>query len=226
MGLQRIFMISKLFKKPTIVDLLKELKSANFREKKVNSILQDIDINHTDQNFQNFLHLIISENKIESVKYLLRNNINFNAQDSKGSTPLMLACKYGYADAVEELLKINADVNIEDYSGYTAIEYAISSLNFHIYRRIKTFISDINRKNRKNYTYLHVAIKSQSLDIVEDLLSDRNFEIPEDILFFKYSFKNQTILNAILSKFDNFDKKDEMNRNILFYIVESGIENK
>ncbi len=219
-------MIGKIFKKPTSEELLSELKSINFKESKVDSMLQYVNINHTNQNIQNFLHVIIAENKIESVKWLLKNKINFNAQDSKGMTALMLASKHGYLDAVEELLKVNADVNTESYNGYTAIEFAIVNHHFPIYKKLKPLIKDINRKNKKGKTLLQVAVKAQSFNVLEELFCDEKFEVNEDILFDKHIFTNKTILNTVLDKFDDLNKKDTANRNLLFYLVENGVESE
>lgn len=217
-------MIGKLFKKPTSTDLLEELKKSTLKEDKVNQLLENLDINHLNQNRQNFLHLMINENKIESIKWLLKNNIDINSIDSKGETPLMLACKNGFFGAVDELIKKNADINLESYSGYTAIEFAIYNNHTYSYKVLKNLISNINRKNRKDETLLHLAIKAKNLDIINDLFEDEKFNVEENILFYKESFKDENILKLILKKVGDFHKKDYNNRNILFYVVENGIK--
>ena len=219
-------MIGKLFKKPTSSDLLEELKKSVLKEDRVNQLLESLDINHLDQNRQNFLHLMINEHKIESAKWLLKNKININEIDSKGETPLMLACKNGFFAVVDELIKKDADINIENYSGYTAIEFAIYNNHTYAYKRLKNLVSDINRKNRKNETLLHIAIKAKNIDIMNDLFEDENFKVDEDILFYKESFKDENVLKLILKNINNFHKKDHNNRNILFYVVENGFKSK
>lgn len=217
-------MIGKLFKKPTSTDLLEELKKSTLKEDKVNQLLESLDINHLNQNRQNFLHLMINENKIESIKWLLKKNIDINSIDSKGETPLMIACKNGFFAAVDELIKKNADVNIESYSGYTAIEFAIYNNHTYSYKVLKNLVSNINRKNRKDETLLHIAIKAKNIDIINDLFEDEKFKVEENILFYKESFKDENILKLILKRVGNFHRKDYNNRNILFYVVENGIK--
>lgn len=219
-------MISNIFKKPNPDDLLKELRSTNFNENRVNSILQHININHINQNEENFLHITIIENKIESVKWLIKNGINFNAKDFAGITPLMLACKFGFTEAVDELLKAGANPNLENHKGYIAIEFAVFNNYFEIYKKLKPYLENINRKNRKAQTLLHIAVKAKNYKVIDDIFKDKNFEDKEEILFFKDSFSNKEILNKILSKFDTPHKKDEKNRNILFYVVENGIQSE
>ena len=219
-------MIQRFFRKVTANDLLDELKSSRFNEDKVNSMLEDLDINHNNQNLQNFLHLIISENKIESVKCLLKNGIDYNAVDSFGVTSFMLAAQNGYLDAINELLKMDINPDQEDYNGYTAIEYAIYNNKFSAYKLLKKHINSINRKNKRNLTLLHIAIKAQNYQIIDDLFSDENFDVSNEILFYKYTYANKEILNTILSNFENLDILDNKERNILFHVVLNGIESE
>ncbi|WP_321470136.1 ankyrin repeat domain-containing protein [Halarcobacter sp.] len=216
-------MISKLFKKNTIDDLLEELKNDNLKESVVDSMLKDVNIHHINQNQENFLHKIIIENKIESVKWLIKQKLNLNEQDIKGITPLMLACKYGYLDAVEELIKAGADVDCESYSGNTAIEFAVYNNYFSIYKILKPLVKDINRRNKKNYTLLHTAIKAENLNVMDDLFVDSKFNIPQDILFYKSTYTNINVLEKTIKRFQSLDIYDEKNRNILFYVIENGI---
>ena len=219
-------MISNIFKKPSVNDFLDELKSTSFKENKVNSMLNHIDINYTNQNQENFLHLIIIENRIESIKWLIKNGVDINAQDFSGITPLILACKYGFTDAVDELLKAGANSNIESHKGYMAIEFSVFNGYYQIYKKLKPLFKDINRENRKQQTLLNIAVKVENYKVVDDIFKDKNFKKTDEILFFKYTFANEEMLNKILDKFDNYDKKDDKNRNILFYVVENGIRSE
>ena len=218
-------MIMNLFKKITADDVLEELLSTSFKENKIKSMLQHININHKNQNLQTFLHLIITKNKIESVKWLISNTINYNAVDSFGDTAIILASKYGYTDAISELLK-KKDINVdyEDHNGYTAIDFTILNNHFNAYSKIKPRIHNINKRNKENLTILHLAIKAENYDVIDDLFSDENFEITNEILFYQYTYINKTMLNKILSRFENLNVKDSKNRNILFYVVQNGCE--
>jgi len=217
-------MIKKLFKKATIDDLLKELKSSTFKEDKVDSMLEHLNINHINQNNENFLHLMILDNKIESAKWLVKKGIDINYQDSKGNSPLMLASKDGFLSAIDLLLEKNADVNLENYSGYTAIDFAAYNGHFAAYKKLKPFVKDLNKKNKKNESILHFAVKSQNLEIIDDLLEEKRFINDDSILFYKESFENINVLNTLLDKFDSLKKLDHNGRNLLFYVVENGFE--
>ncbi len=219
-------MLNKLFKKTTYEDVVAELKNTTFNEDKVNSMLQHININYKNSNQQNFLHLTIPDNLIESVKCLIKNDININATDTAGETPIMIAAKYGYNEIVEELLIAGANVNFESQNGYTAIEFAILNNHFNIFKQLKPHLKDINRRNSQNHTLLHLAIRAQNLKILGDLLNDNNIKKTTEILFYKYTFTNYEILNNILSHFPNPHIVDPYGKNLLFYLVENGIQSE
>lgn len=215
-------MLNKLFKKTTPDDLIEELKNKSFNESKVDSMLKQLDINYKNQNLENFLHLIVPENRIESVKWLVKNRINPNEVDGFGRTALIIASKFGYLDSVEELIKVTKEIELCDYEGYSAIEYAILNNHFSVYKKLKPYIKNLNKKNNKGNTLLHLAIKAHNYKVVDDLYADENFDFNKDILFYKNSYSKPEILHTILSKFENFNYVDKNNRNILFYLVLNG----
>lgn len=219
-------MLNKLFKKTTYEDIIEELKSTSFNESKVNSMLQHININQKNSELQNFLHIVIPDNLIESVKTLLKNGINYNAADSLGETPIMLAAKYGHKQIIDELLNAGANVNFENQNGYTAIEFAILNNHFSVFKQLKPHLDNINRRNSQDLTLLHLAIHAQNILIVHNLLNDKKFIKHQDILFYKYTFSDFEIFNAILKYFPNPNVIDSHGRNLLFYVVENGIKSE
>jgi len=219
-------MLNKLFKKTTYEDIVEELKNTTFNEDKVSAMLQHININHKNENLQNFLHIVIPENLIESVKCLIKKGININAADNFDETPIMIAAKYGYTEIIQELLDANANVNFESQNGYTAIEFAILNNHFNVFRQLKPHMDNINRRNADNHTLLHLAIHAQNIKIINDLLDDESFQKHKDILFYKNSFINDEILNTILEHFPNPNVTDSYGRTVLFYLVENGIKSE
>ena len=91
-------------------------------------------INCTNPAKQNIVHLIVEhqfdkDNKpLKKLKNLFLNfgdrNIDTNARDKEGNTPLHSAGAYGNADAIVELLKHKADPTIKNTEGLTPYEYA------------------------------------------------------------------------------------------------------
>lgn len=217
-------MISKLFKKTTPNDLLAELKKTSFNEEKVEAMLNDVDISHKNQDLQTFLHLIVCENRIESVKFLLKKGIDFNAADSQGKTALMISSEFGYLDALEELLKKPINVDLEDYNGFSAIDYSILNNNFATYKILKKYVKNINKISKHNKTLLNLAIDTQNIQTIHDLLKDTNFKINKDILFYKNIYLSKDILTTIMSSFGDLNILNNQNRNLLFPVVLNGID--
>ncbi len=218
-------MLGKLFKK-NADDLIEEIKNKNFNESKADAILKDININHTNQNLQNFLHLATLKNNYKAVAWLLKNGISFNEPDAEGQTALQLACKYKYIKCIEELLKYDVDVNKQDHDRKSAIEYIIENDLIQVYIKIKSKIKNINTKNSEGLSLLQIAIKNKSVEIVKDLLENPNLKNKENILFFKETFLEEDIFKLLIPKFQKFSIEDKNKRNALFYIVENGAKSK
>ena len=218
-------MIGKLFKK-TADDLIEEIKKKDFNESKADSILEDININHTNQNLQNFLHIATLANKPKAVKWLLKNGINIRDVDGEGQTALLIACKYNYVQCIEELVKYNVDVNKLDYDKTSAVEYIIENNLVDIYKKIKDKIKDVNKTNHKGLTLLQLAVKNKSIEIVEDLLDNKNLENKQDILFYNETYLDEKIFKLLIPRLEKFSVLDSLQRNALFYIVENGAKSK
>lgn len=218
-------MIGKLFKK-TADDLIEEIKKKVFNESKADSILEDININHTNQNLQNFLHIATLANKPKAVKWLLKNGINIRDVDGEGQTALLIACKYNYVQCIEELVKYNVDVNKLDYDKTSAVEYIIENNLVDIYKKIKDKIKDVNKTNHKGLTLLQLAVKNKSIEIVEDLLDNKNLENKQDILFYNETYLDEKIFKLLIPRLEKFSVLDSLQRNALFYIVENGAKSK
>lgn len=214
-----------LFKKKTAEDLLIELRSKKFNENKVSKMLETIDVNTKDSNNQNFLHKIIPDNNIESVKALIKNKIEINALDINEKTPLLVASQYGYLDAIEALLNSGADANIRTNCGHSPLYEAILANKYNAYFMLKKHTTNLNQINSKGMSLVNLAIKVKNVQILNDLLSSDNIEVSNEILFNKDVYNNKDIYNIVIKYFGkDLNVLDDENKNILFYIVENGIE--
>jgi ankyrin repeat protein len=57
----------------------------------------------------------------ETIKYILKNGADVNAQDNMGKTPLHMACKKGSVKYIRILIENGADVNAKDNNGNTPL---------------------------------------------------------------------------------------------------------
>ena len=70
------------------------------------------------------IHWAASDGKLKSVKFLLDNRQDINAQDGNGCSPVIIAAQYGRTEMIVYLVKNGADVNQRDVNGDTALHWA------------------------------------------------------------------------------------------------------
>ena len=87
--------------------------------KKYNMNLED-----TDENKMNALHLAVRNNMENSVIFLLSLGLDPNIRDKDGCTALHYAVRKGQARIIKKLLQRGADKNLTDYKGKTPVTIA------------------------------------------------------------------------------------------------------
>ena len=87
--------------------------------KKYNMNLED-----TDENKMNALHLAVRNNMENSVIFLLSLGLDPNIRDKDGCTALHYAVRKGQARIIKKLLQRGADKNLTDYKGKTPVTLA------------------------------------------------------------------------------------------------------
>ena len=75
------------------------------------------------------LHLTANYNCIEESKLLISFDININAKNNDGETPLIVASKSNHEKMVDLLVLYGADINEKDNTGKTALHYAARNNN-------------------------------------------------------------------------------------------------
>ncbi|MDF1760399.1 MAG: SidE phosphodiesterase domain-containing protein [Coxiellaceae bacterium] len=79
----------------------------------------------------------ILENKIVLLRSLMVQGANINQPDSKGVTPLMLACSLGRMGIAKTLILGGADVHLIDGAGNNALSYAIKEGRMQLTKLLK-----------------------------------------------------------------------------------------
>ncbi|XP_063923115.1 uncharacterized protein LOC135137411 [Zophobas morio] len=172
-----------------------------WQARNVQVLLKSSNVNSADNNGMTALHHAVKtwNNNIEVIALLTSNdNINVNAQDHLGKTPLHLACEENQVDNVRILLDKDANVNILSKENMNALHYASNSwkekveiVNLLIDRHI-----DVNAKTISGTTALFLA----------------------------YDRGNINIVRVLLKKCPNIDLIDQRKMNILHHATKSTID--
>lgn len=113
------------------MSLLKEVRSDN--TSKILELLQSKpDLTLTDKAGNTLLHLAVTnQNEVVIKQLLVANNgqMNINASNEEGISPLSLAITQNYNDGVEALIHGGADVNVLSGGGLTPLHYCAECNN-------------------------------------------------------------------------------------------------
>ncbi|MGI2028198.1 ankyrin repeat domain-containing protein [Endozoicomonas acroporae] len=146
------------------------------------------------------------ENDTECLKELLANSeVNTNASDYDGVTPLMIAALWGKSEHLKWLLDAGADSNITDHINWTALHFAalsdcadaIDMLLPHVHR------NRVSRQDIYGFTPIHLAAKNNCAESLKVLLVTPGSRVN------KPSYKGLTALH-IAAKYDSAESIREL----------------
>ena len=133
----------------------------------------DIDLKKVDNDGNTAMHIATSLASGRSVKLLLENGANVNAQNNEGLTPLMIAVTFGFIDMVKLLVSSDDSLNVDlqDTMGNTALILAIA----YEYEKIAEFLienaADLSIKNKEGTTAIELATQFGFLRVRDALVN-------------------------------------------------------
>ena len=80
-------------------------------------------VNFRDHNGRTGLHLASSMGHLETVKFLVSEGADVDAETDDGFSPLMMACIDGHFSICKYFLRQNCDISV-NVRGFTALDYA------------------------------------------------------------------------------------------------------
>ncbi len=109
----------------------------------------------------------------------IKKNVDINAKDNFGCTPLINAAKQGHISIVQTLLKNNARVNSQDNQGNTAMIYAALNGHKNIVHMLLENGANVNVKDRNGNTFLMIIAEKGYSDIVQIMLGKVSYVLAE-----------------------------------------------
>jgi len=120
---------------------------------------------------ETLLHVAARTNNDKLTDLLLTHGMCPLTADSKGSTPLHIACVRGCADsAIILAARAETDLSVIDNAGYTPLHLSIMNHHFELAGDLLLFPVDINFKGSKGASILHDAMTRGDLEVLDFIL--------------------------------------------------------
>lgn len=154
--------------------LLSAIKKKDFPVEEIkNLILDDADIEISDNSMWTPLHYAVFYNSKELVLFLINSGCKIDARDCIGMTPLYRAWHTGFKELFKILLANGADINVKTLNGMSMIIEAVSLFNDK--NKVEELIEagvNINTLEAAKLTPLLIAIRNYRIDIAELLIKN------------------------------------------------------
>jgi len=114
----------------------------------------------------------IKSQKVEIIKYLIKNGADINKANSAGVTPLMFAIMYfpEKLEIVDFMLNHQAKTNVKDKKGNTPLTGAVGAGRAEAVKLLIKHNTNVNEQNRRGVTPLMIAVATNNTEIFKLLL--------------------------------------------------------
>ncbi|MBG9758227.1 ankyrin repeat domain-containing protein [Lysinibacillus sphaericus] len=119
----------------------------------------------------------VEKSDVESLKKVIHEKVNINAQDASNRTALMMATYNQDVEAVKLLIDAGADVNIQDDMKNTPFLYAGAEGYLDILKLTIQAGADPTIVNRYGGTALIPASEHGYIHVIEELLTTTNIDV-------------------------------------------------
>ncbi len=138
---------------------------------KLDSLLQDTDIQVTDNRGRSLLHWAVACKQKEVVDFLVSRGINVNAEDHDQETPLHIAIRFDNEVFFEMIIGLQTDKTWIDQYGASLMERAVLNKSQPFIQKLVDYGVDINGTNDRGSTPLEMAKRMGAKEVAQWLLS-------------------------------------------------------
>uniref|UniRef100_A0AAV2IX59 Ankyrin n=1 Tax=Knipowitschia caucasica TaxID=637954 RepID=A0AAV2IX59_KNICA len=149
---------------------LRAARSGNL-DKALDHIKNGIDINLSNQNGLNGLHLASKEGHVKMVLELLHSGIELEATTKKGNTALHIAALAGQEKVVAELAHYGANVNAQSHKGFSPLYMAAQENHLEVVKFLLENGANQSLPTEDGFTPLAVALQQGHENVVALLIN-------------------------------------------------------
>lgn len=214
-------------------DFLSELKNNLFNEIKLNQALKsgNIDLNWTNENSETFLHLCCKGGYYESIKWLIENGCDIEAQTNEGNTPIFYAIQSKSRAVLSLLIENKANVDHLNIYKRTALQEAVLEANNKFIDILLEKTTLINNCDIHGNNLIFDAIANGNEEIIIKIAKNKKVnlnQMNEDgqtVLYKDLVIKSTKLALELLDCGANPTIMDKSGKNFLFYAVSKGFKN-
>jgi len=167
-----------------------------------------LDVNYQSDDGNTILHWACYSGKVRVVKSLLENCAQPNVLNNLGSSPLMVAVRYGNRDVVQTLVESKVDVNMLSHNGKNALTIAVCCNQYDCVSYLLSIGAEIQNCTLTQCAYLKESKKIAVL-LLEKGASPNSIEdqghlkgAPLTALMTAVIFRNMPIIKLLTQQVD------------------------
>ena len=209
----------------------KELLSDNMDINKLQKYInKGIDLNKRDEKGCTILFTLVSQRKLEAVKFLIKNGIDLTIENKYGKTVLDEVVDKFDGIMIRFLLDNGFSINHKNSIGRTIFHDVAIFGNEKIFQILMNYNPDFSLKDSYGKTVLFYAVEGGSLTILKDVINNTNNlnvldENHQTALFYAVLKDDPSLAIELVLHGINVNFLDKDGRNVLFNALLQGAKN-
>ena len=224
------FMNKKKFNE---TDLLTELLNPVFDPKKIDTIYKsaNLDLNWQNNKAETFLHICAKAGFIESVKWLLNNDVNTEIENLENETAVFYASHSNNLPLITLLVECGANVNHLNIHHRSLIQEAIISSNNRLVNYLISKSKNLSNEDKYGNNLIFDAISNGKKEIISLIASLDEVDINHinhegnTVLQQEVVLRNNNLAIALMELGADPTIQDKNGKNFLFYTISKGYKN-